>query len=55
MTKEIEGRLARLERYVGSFGVDIHEFDDADQADAHAKQLEADAKAEEKQARKETT
>lgn len=51
MSKDLEDRVARLERAAGATGIDIHNFDSADQAAAHAKQLEADAKAGDKQAK----
>lgn len=49
MSKEIEDRLDRLEKALGSFGTDIHEFDSPAQAKAYAKQLEDEQTAEEKQ------
>lgn len=46
MSNEIEGRVARLERAVAqTLNVNLHEFDDADQAAAYAKQTKRDEQA----------
>lgn len=50
MPNALEAAVARLERALqAGLNVDLHEFDDPDQADAHAKQLETDQKAQDKQ------
>lgn len=53
MSKDLEARVARLERAIGGTGVNIHQFDDAAQQAAHQKQLDDNAKAAEAAAPKE--
>lgn len=49
MSKELEGAVARLERALQQgLNIDLHEYDDPDQAKAHAKELEAEEKLGEK-------
>lgn len=43
---DVVDRIARLEKVVGASGYDIHEFDNAAQAEAHAAKVAADAEAE---------
>lgn len=43
---DVVDRIVRLEKVVGASGYDIHEFDNAAQAEAHAAEVAADAEAE---------
>jgi septal ring-binding cell division protein DamX len=52
MSDDTEGRVGRLERaLVGATGIDLHMFDDADQAKAWAEEKEQAAKDAEEQAK----